>query len=66
MTGWQNNILAGDEVKRDEENTELLVNYETIDTIEKNQDIIEKIIELILKENLPNPPKLRRIDRVRM
>ena len=53
-------------MKRDEENTELLVNYETIDTIEKNQDIIEKIIELILKENLPNPPKLRRIDRVRM
>lgn len=64
-TGWQNNIFREAERKRDEENTELLVNYETIDKIEK-QYIIEKIVKLILKDNLSNPTKLRRINRVRM
>ena len=43
----------------------LLINYNNIDTIEK-QTILEKIVELMRKDNLPNPQNLRRIDRVRL
>ena len=43
----------------------LLINYNNIDTIEK-QTILEKIVELMKKDNLPNPQNLRRIDRVRL
>ena len=43
----------------------LLINYNNIDTIEK-QTILEKIVELMKKGNLPNPQNLRRIDRVRL
>ena len=48
---------------RGEENSELLINYGNIDTVEK-QTILEKIVELMKKENLPNSQNLRRIDRV--
>ena len=48
---------------RGEENSELLINYDNIDTVEK-QTILEKIVELMKKENLPNSQNLRRIDRV--
>ena len=41
---------------RGEENSELLINYDNIDTVEK-QTILEKIVELINKGNLPNPQK---------
>ena len=34
-------------------------------TVEK-QTILEKIVELMNKDNLPNPQNLRRIDRVRL
>ena len=50
---------------RGEENSELLINYDNIDTIEK-QTILEKIVELMKKDNLPNPQNLRRINRVRL
>ena len=50
---------------RGEENAELLINYNNIDTVEK-QNILEKIVELMKKDNLPNPQNLRRIDRVRL
>ena len=50
---------------RGEENSEILINYENIDTVEK-QTILEKIVELMKKDNLPNPQNLRRIDRVRL
>ena len=50
---------------RGEENSELLINYDNIDTAEK-RTIPEKIIELMKKDNLPNPQNLRRIDRVRL
>ena len=43
----------------------LLINYNNIDTTEK-QTILEKIVELMKKDNLPNPQNLRRIDRVRL
>ena len=49
--------------ERGEENSELLINYGNIDTVEK-QTILEKIFELMKKENLPNFQNLRRIDRV--
>ena len=39
---------------RGEENSELLINYDNIDTVEK-QNILEKIVELIKKDNLRNP-----------
>ena len=42
-----------------------MINYDNIDTAEK-QTILEKIIELMKKDNLPNPQNLRRIDRVRL
>ena len=50
---------------RGEENSEILINYENIDTVEK-QTILEKIVELMKKDNLLNPQNLRRIDRVRL
>ena len=50
---------------RGEENSELLINYDNIDTVEK-QNILEKIVELIKKDNLRNPWNLRRTDRVRL
>ena len=50
---------------RGEENSELLINYDNIDTVEK-QTILEKIIELMKKDRLPNPQNLRRINRVRL
>ena len=46
-----------------EKNAELLISYDNIDTVEK-QNILEKIVELMKKDNLPNPQNLRRIDRV--
>ena len=51
--------------ERGEENSELLINYGNIDTVEK-QTILEKIVELMKKDNLPNPQNLRRINRVRL
>ena len=49
---------------RGEENAELLIKYDNIDTVEK-QNILGKIVELMKKDKLPNPQNLRRIDRVR-
>ena len=51
--------------RRGEENSELLINYDNTDTVEK-QNILEKIVELIKKDNLRNPWNLRRTDRVRL
>ena len=45
-----------------EENAELLINYDDIDTIEK-QNILKKNVELMKKDNLPKPQNLRRIDK---
>ena len=50
---------------RGEENSELLISYDNIDTLEK-QHMLGKIVELMKKDNLPNPQNLRRIDRVRL
>ena len=50
---------------RGEENSELLINYDNIDTVEK-QNILGKMVELMKKDNLPNHQNLRRIDRVRV
>ena len=50
---------------RGEENAELLINYDNIDTVEK-QNKLEKIVDLMKKGNLPDPQNLRRIDRVRL
>ena len=50
---------------RGKENSELLIKYDNIDTVEK-QTILEKIAELMKKDNLPNPQDLRRIYRVRL
>ena len=50
---------------RGEENSKLLINYDNIDTVEK-QNILEKIVELMKKDNLRNPWNLRRTDRVRL
>ena len=50
---------------RGEEHSELLTNYDNTDPVEK-QTILEKIAELMKKDNLPNPQNLRRINRVRM
>ena len=46
--------------KRGKEHAEVLIYYDNIDTVEK-QNILEKIVELMKKDNFPN---LRRIDRV--
>ena len=48
---------------RGEENSEILINYDNIDTVEK-QTILEKIVELMKEEHLPSPQNFRRIDRV--
>ena len=62
----EQHIVQNEEGKgRGEENSELLINYNNIDTVEK-QTILEKIVELLKKDNLPNPQNLRRIDRVRL
>ena len=50
---------------RGKENAELLINHCNNDTVEK-QNIFSKIVELMKKNNLPNPQNLRRIDRVRL
>ena len=50
---------------RGEENTNSLMNYGNIDTVEK-QNILEKFFELMKKDNLPNPQNLKRIDRVKL
>ena len=50
---------------RIKENAELLISNDNIDTVEK-QNLLEKIVELMKKDNLPNPQNLRRIDRVRL
>ena len=42
--------------RRGEENPELLRNYDNIDTVEK-QKILKKNVELMKKDNLPNPKK---------
>ena len=50
---------------RGEGNTNSLMNYGNIDTVEK-QNILEKFFELMKKDNLPNPQNLKRIDRVKL
>ena len=47
------------------ENSELLINCNNIDTVEK-QIILEEIVELMKKDNLPNPQSLRTNDMVRL
>ena len=62
----EQNIAQNEEDEgRGEENSELLINYDNIDTVEK-QIILEKIVELMKKDNLPNPQNLRRTNRVRL
>ena len=51
--------------ERGEENTELLINYESIDRVAK-QNIREKIIELMKRDNLVNFQNAKRIHRVRL
>ena len=48
---------------RGEESSEVLISYDNIDTVEK-ENILEKFVELMKKDNLLNPQNLRRIDRV--
>ena len=50
---------------RGEESAWLLISYDNIDTVAK-QKIHEKIVEPIIKDNLPNPENLKRIDRMRL
>ena len=50
---------------RGKKNPELLIKYNNTDTVEK-QNIFGKTVELMRKDNLPNPQNLRRIDRVRL
>ena len=42
-----------------------MINYDNIDTVEKS-NILEKIVELMKKDNLPNPQNLKRIDSLRL
>ena len=51
--------------RRDEKIAKLLINYHTIDTVEK-QEIFRKIVELMKKDNLQKPQNLRRIDKMRL
>ena len=44
---------------RGEENSELLMNYYNIDTV-VTQYILEKIVELMKKEKLSNPPESKK------
>ena len=46
---------------RGEENAELLIICDNTDTVEK-QEILEKIVELMKKDDLPNPQNLKRIE----
>ena len=50
---------------RGEENSELLINCNNIDTVKK-QNIFGKTVELMKKDNLPNPQNPKKIDRVRL
>ena len=50
---------------RGEENAELLINYDNVETTAK-KTYMKKIVKLMKKENLRKPPNLRRIDRVRL
>ena len=50
---------------RNEENAELLMNYDNIDILEK-QNIFLKIVELMKNDNLPTLNNLKRIDKVRL
>ena len=57
----EQHIVQNEEYQRKgEEHAEVLIYYDNIDTVEK-QNILEKIVELMKKDNFPN---LRRIDRV--
>ena len=57
----EQHIVQNEEYQRKgEEHAEVLIHYDNIDTVEK-QNILEKIVELMKKDNFPN---LRRIDRV--
>ena len=61
----EKNIAQNEEDEgRGEEKSELLINYDNIDTVEK-QNILEKIVEL-MKTQLAEPPNQRRIDRLRL
>ena len=42
-----------------------MINYDNIDTVEK-QNRLQKVVELMKKDNLPNSQNLQRIDRVRL
>ena len=50
---------------RGEGNSELLINCNNIDTVKK-QNIFGKTVELMKKDNLPNPQNPKKIDRVRL
>ena len=58
-------ITQNEDALRGEENPQLLINYDKIDTVDK-RNILEKTAELMKKDNLPNPQNLRRIVRVRL
>ena len=47
------------------ENEEFIVNYDRIEDEEKKY-ILEKVVDLMKKDDLPNPQNLRRIDRLKM
>ena len=51
--------------RRGEENSELFINCNNINTVEK-QYILEKVVDIMKKFNLPNPQNLKRIVRVRL
>ena len=56
MWKTEQNIAQNEEDEgRGEEKSELLINYDNIDTVEK-QNILEKIVEL-MKRQLAEPPK---------
>ena len=61
----QNLAQNEEDEERGQENAELLINYDNTDTVEK-QNMLETIVELMKKDNLPNPQNLRRINRVRL
>ena len=57
QTMIEQHIAQNEEDKRTgEENPELLRNYDNIDTVEK-QKLLQKNVELMKKDNLPNPKK---------
>ena len=58
----EQNIAQNEEDEgRGEENSELLINYDNIDIVEK-QTILEKIVELMKKDISRNPQNLRITD----